>query len=129
MLKFKKPKITIILKYTELHYQIALTLLNGVGAIKAKELVETLDDLERLFVDSPIVLETKTNFSKSFISKMDRSKALEKSLSVAELLKKHQINPLFYNDDDFPHRLKNCADSPVLLFRKGNLDLNPQKII
>ncbi len=129
MLKFNKPKITIILKYTELHYQIALTLLNGVGAIKAKELAEKLDQLERLFVDSPLVLQSKTDFPKAFISKMGRKKALEKSISVAESLKNHRIESTFYNDNDFPHRLKNCVDSPVLLFRKGILNLNPQKII
>jgi len=36
---------------------------------------------------------------------------------------------LFFRDKDYPFRLKNCYDSPVLLYWKGNADLNTAKII
>ena len=46
-----------------------------------------------------------------------------------EFIRKYKITPLFYLDADYPSRLKNCDDSPVMLYFKGNADLNAQKII
>jgi DNA processing protein len=36
---------------------------------------------------------------------------------------------LFYTDGTYPKRLKNCYDAPVLLYSKGNANLNPHKVI
>jgi len=41
----------------------------------------------------------------------------------------HQIKLLFLTDDDYPKRLRDCIDAPVLLYSKGNVDLNHSKIL
>lgn len=52
-------------------------------------------------------------------------------LAEAELkfIDKYKIKPLFLTDADYPKRLRNCADAPVMLYFKGNADLNKSKII
>jgi DNA processing protein len=35
----------------------------------------------------------------------------------------------FFQDEHYPDRLKHCFDSPVLLFKSGNIDLKNRKII
>jgi DNA processing protein len=40
-----------------------------------------------------------------------------------------KIKTLFLTEADYPQRLKNCNDSPVLLYYKGNADLNAEKIV
>ncbi|WPU97162.1 DNA-processing protein DprA [Mucilaginibacter sabulilitoris] len=53
-------------------------------------------------------------------------KKAEKELVFIE---KQEIEPIFYTDSRYPKRLKTCNDSPVLLYTKGNMDLNPPHVI
>ncbi len=41
----------------------------------------------------------------------------------------NHVDVLFYTDGTYPKRLKNCYDAPVLLYSKGNANLNPHKVI
>ncbi len=42
---------------------------------------------------------------------------------------RYGIQPIPMNDDRYPQRLKECDDAPLMLFYKGNADLNQQRII
>ena len=42
---------------------------------------------------------------------------------------RYGIEPITMNDDRYPQRLKNCDDAPLMLFYKGNADLNQQRVI
>ena len=46
-----------------------------------------------------------------------------------EFIAKHGIQTYYYRDDNYPFRLKQCPDAPVLLFGKGNLRLNEGKFV
>jgi len=39
-------------------------------------------------------------------------------------LEKKQLKTVFFLDDEYPNRLRYCDDGPVLLYSKGNMDLN-----
>ena len=39
------------------------------------------------------------------------------------------IQPICMNDDRYPQRLKDCDDAPLMLFYKGNANLNQQRVI
>ena len=41
----------------------------------------------------------------------------------------HHVNVLCLNDDEYPYRLKEAPDAPLMLFYKGNADLNERHII
>lgn len=41
----------------------------------------------------------------------------------------HGIQVLLISDDDYPQRLKECNDAPLVLFYKGNADLNAKRVI
>ena len=42
---------------------------------------------------------------------------------------RYGIEPIPMNDDRYPQRLKECDDAPLMLFYKGNADLNQQRVI
>ena len=42
---------------------------------------------------------------------------------------RYGIEPITMNDDRYPQRLKECDDAPLMLFYKGNADLNQQRVI
>lgn len=46
-----------------------------------------------------------------------------------EFIKKHQITSYYYKDSAYPYRLAQCIDAPLLLYAKGNLDVNPKHAI
>ncbi len=46
-----------------------------------------------------------------------------------EFIDKHGIQTYYYLDDNYPFRLKQCPDAPVLLFGKGNMRLNEGKFV
>lgn len=42
---------------------------------------------------------------------------------------KHGIQPLAFSDPGYPTRLRECDDAPLVLYYKGNADLNQQRVI
>ncbi len=42
---------------------------------------------------------------------------------------RYGIIPICMNDDRYPQRLKECDDAPLMLFYKGNANLNQQRVI
>ena len=42
---------------------------------------------------------------------------------------RYGIEPIPMNDDRYPQRLKDCDDAPLILFYKGNANLNQQRVI
>lgn len=41
----------------------------------------------------------------------------------------HDITPLTMNDTRYPSRLRECGDAPLMLFYKGNADLNRTRVL
>ncbi len=112
-----------------LHHQIALTLLHGVGPVKAKELMLHIESIEDIFTMSSTQLAKTCGVSRTLIEKMNRKEALQNASVVLEHMKKHEIQPFFMNQAEFPRRLKNCVDAPLLLYGKGALPLNQSKLV
>jgi len=113
------------LNYTPLHYQIALTLLQGVGNIRAKELLRACNDIEELFRLDEKSLQKKTGYQMPFIKAMKRTEALIISEDTVDFVVKNQIKVVFFDDLEYPRRLKNCVDAPLILYFKGGANLNP----
>lgn len=113
----------------ELPYQISLTRIDGVGDVAAKNLVSYCGGAEAVFKEKRALLEkipligAKTAKN---ISKFDDFETVNKEI---EVLNKHKIEALFYLDSKYPFRLKNYEDSPIMLYFKGNANLNHKRII
>jgi DNA processing protein len=118
------PKIPFFVDYTYLHHRIALTMLHGIGPRKARKLIDILGNCEPLFTLSPLQLSRRTKLKKSFIEGMRREEALARSQPIVSFLDKHSIEVVFYLDDAYPRRLTECADAPLLLYKKGANPLN-----
>ncbi len=113
----------------ELIYQIALTQISGIGDVLAKNLVSYCGGVEAVFHQKRANLlripGIGGKLADAVLSFNDFS-AAEKEVTFIE---KHQIKPLFYLDKDYPNRLKQFPESPVMLYYLGNADLNNTKIV
>ena len=55
--------------------------------------------------------------------------SLERAESELAFVDKYKIQTFFITDPSYPARLKNCSDAPLLLYFKGEANLNSSKII
>lgn len=110
-------------------YQLALTQVPNIGAFHAKILLQAYGNARSIFSAPRRHLEKIEGIGTI------RADAIRSfcnwSLCEKELLftDKKKIKILFQDDEDYPKRLLNCADSPILIFYKGTLSLNHPKIV
>ena len=53
----------------------------------------------------------------------------KKAEQELRFIEKEKISVLYYQNEDYPNKLKHCIDGPVLLFGSGNLNFENRKII
>jgi DNA processing protein len=61
--------------------------------------------------------------------KIVRQDVLERAKREVDFIHRNRIRTFFYLDENYPSRLKNCSDAPVVLYFKGDANLNDQRII
>ena len=113
----------------ELLYQVALTLINGVGVVQAKQLMEHFGTAEQIFKAKKkelSLLEGIGEMRAKQIKDFDHFKEAETEMDFCDT---HHIQTVFLTDTNYPQRLLNCYDSPTLLYYRGTADLNSSKII
>jgi len=114
----------------ELQYQIALTLIDGVGDVLAKNLVAYCGSAQQVFISKKGPLEKIPGIGTIVANNITASKiALIRAEQEIKFIEDNHISALFFTNEKYPQRLKNCNDSPILLYYKGNANLNSQKII
>jgi len=113
----------------QLKYQIALTLLPGIGPVLARYLVGYCGSVETVFKTKKQQLEKIPGIGDERAAAIINHSVFERAEKEVLFIRKHNITTLFYTDKDYPLRLKNCEDAPVLLFHKGNSDLNAKRMV
>jgi len=110
-------------------YQIGITLVKGIGNIIAKQILENLGEPESLFKEKSRILERIPGISNKVVQEIKNPQVLKQAEKEIAFIEKNKIQPLFITDLAYPQRIKECIDSPVMLYFRGNADLNTTKII
>ncbi len=112
-----------------LKYQIALTLIPGIGDIVGKKLMAYCGGVEAIFKENKNALLKIPGIGNATVNSIISQKVLNSAENEIKFIEKNNIQPLFYTDKKYPQRLLNCEDGPLLLYYKGNVDLNTKRII
>ncbi len=110
-------------------YQIALTLVPGIGDVLGKKLVSLCGSPEAVFKEPQKLLRKIPRMSHAIFASLRTKGILERAEKEVEFIQRYHIKTLFFLDKDYPFRLKNCVDGPLLLYFKGNVNLNFPKVI
>ncbi len=112
-----------------LHHQVALTFVKNIGPTLAKSLISYFGDAETVFNASKAKMLKVPGIGEKTVAQLNFSEALSKAEAELKFIEKNNVNVLFYTDAAYPKRLKNCNDSPILLYTQGNANLNAQHVI
>ncbi|MDR1171611.1 MAG: DNA-processing protein DprA [Bacteroidales bacterium] len=113
----------------DLKYKIGIGLIPGVGDILTKKLISYCGGVEAVFREKKAALIKIPNVGEVLANSIANHDVLAKAEKEVDFIFKHHISYSFYLDDDYPVRLKNCLDSPVIFFYKGDVDFECPKIV
>lgn len=115
--------------HMELFWQIALTKVDGVGPIVAKKLLQHCGSASHVFKAGKgklLKIPEVGNYTANSIQNFNDFKKIEEEIRFIE---DQKIRIYFYADKEYPFRLKNNEDCPILLYQRGDCDLNSDKIL
>ena len=110
-------------------YEIALTLITYIGVVNGKKLVAYCGGAEAVFCENKNALRQISGIHENIIKGIDSKEVMTRAEEEMMFIEKNGIKPLFYLDKDYPKRLQHCHDSPMMLYYKGNADLNAEKTV
>ena len=113
----------------QLRYRIALAAVKGMKRVLAETLVELTGDVSSFFTLSQRELVELTGWQSSLFSEVERGRALMTAAQEVAFIRKNNITPLFFTDADYPERLLECEDAPLMLYYKGNASLHPPRVV
>lgn len=116
-------------KDSEILYKIGLSFINGIGSINAKKLIAYVGSAEGIFKEKKHNLQKVPGIGNLLSGEIVSTQALKNAEKEIEFMTKHNIQYFFYSDNNYPRRLKQCEDSPVVLYYKGNCMLDYDKVI
>lgn len=113
----------------DLFYLLALMKVDGVGDIMAKKLLTHCGSAEAVFKTKTIQIAAIDGVGSILLKNLKDKSIFEKASQELEFIHSDQVNVSYFQDENYPDRLKHCIDSPVLLFTSGNIDLKNKKLI
>lgn len=113
----------------DLLYKIAITRIPSVGSVTARNLISYCGSPRAVFDAGKPELLRIPGIGEHTARNVLRKEALLEAETEIQFLEKHGIRPLFYMDSDYPVRLRHYPDCPILLYYRGNADLNADRVV
>ena len=109
-------------------YEIALTLIKGIGKIRIRNLISIYGSAEQVFSRKSINTRI-SGLGDIIISENDRDEALRRAEAETKFIEKNNITTYFVLDEEYPYRLRECEDAPTILYRKGEANLDAERLV
>ncbi len=114
---------------SQLLYEIGITLLPGIGDVNAKKLIAYCGGVEAVFKNKKSQLLKIEGIGPKLADAIVNQSVLKRAESEISFIENNNIQTLFFTDKNYPIRLKQTLDGPVMIYYKGKADLNQSKII
>ena len=115
---------------TEVFYTMALTRLTNFNYQQALELYKAVGSAQLLYEHRHDIGDILKDCSPRLTEALkDWNEPMKRADSELKYMEEHSIRALTLTDDDYPQRLLECPDAPIILYYMGNCDLNQAKIV
>lgn len=108
---------------SDLLHQVALTMIPDIGPITARKLIENYGSARQVFKQSRESLQQIQGIGPRLSQTIRSSRSLDCARKEVDFLKKHHIDVLYIKDPDYPDRLRECVDAPLILYARGKRGL------
>ena len=114
----------------EIFYAMALTRISNFNFTTALELYRTVGSAQQIYEHRNEIGDIIKDASPRLMEALkDWDEPMKRTEAELRFMQEHQIRALTLNNDDYPQRLCECPDAPLVLYYKGNADLNAQKVV
>ena len=114
----------------ELFYTMALTRLTNFNYQQALELYRMVGSAQLLYEYRTHIGDVIGDASPRLVESLKNwDEAMKRADYELKYMQEHGIRGLTLHDDDYPQRLTECPDAPLVLYFTGNCDLNESKSI
>lgn len=117
------------MKDSDLQYVLALQHVPNLGDASAKKLIRHAGSAEAIFKEKKSTLLKIDGIGNSKLNDLFSSENLNAAEKELEYIRQNNIKTLYFLEQDYPEKLKHCFDGPILLFKRGNIDLVNKKVL
>lgn len=116
--------------HDDIHYTVALSLIPKIGPGIFKKIISYSGSAKQFFTLPKGKIQKIPGVGPK-LSEFFRSKDsyLKEASNILEDANRKGVRVVSYFDNEFPQRLKSFADAPVLLYTRGEANLNPSRTI
>jgi len=112
--------------YPELQFQVALSMAPAIGPVTARKLIKEAGSARAVFQMNRSTLEKIPGIGPMMSGSILSPSLLEQAAREIQFIERYQISPLYLGMPEYPQRLKDCEDAPILLYARGIKGLNSQ---
>ncbi|PCE66781.1 DNA-processing protein DprA [Sediminicola luteus] len=113
----------------ELLAVLRLQAMSLVGDVTAKKLIAHCGSAQAVFETAPQTLEKIMGIGSRTLTHLKDPKFEEAARVEWEVLQKMNWGYTYFKDPEYPEWLRHAVDGPILLFHKGNINWQGQRII
>ena len=113
----------------DLLHVLALQRVKGIGDINAKKLIALCGSAKKVLTEKKQVLEKINGIGTFTLRNLVDSANLTAAEIELKYIQKNNIETCYFEDENYPVRLKHCVDAPILIFKEGNFELENRPII
>jgi len=110
-------------------YYLALQKAKGIGAVNAKKLLVHCGNAVSVFKEKSAALSKIDGIGLRVIKGLKDKSLLKQADREINFISNNSINYQVITEADYPNKLKHCADAPIVIFYRGNINLKDRKII
>ncbi len=105
-------------------YDIALTLIPEIGNARGRRLIEVFGSAEAALKTAVEDIAEQTEIPLSAIRNIEVNRVFPTAEAEIRYMEKHGIRAVVIDSDEYPIRLKECPDAPLILYVRGEIDFN-----
>ena len=115
---------------TEAVYAMALTRISNFNFTQTLELYRTLGSATALYEHRNDIADVVDHCSPRLVEALRHwDEPLKRAIAEMEFIEKYGITVMTLSDENYPRRLAECADAPIVLYYKGSANLNKPQIV
>jgi DNA processing protein len=113
---------------SELYYQLALSFVPGIGAKTGRILLSHFGNATNVFKIPLKELKSAEGIGEVKAKGFKDPAVMQRAQQECDFILKNNIQAL-YSGHNYPSRLSNCSDAPLVLFYRGNANLDAPKVV